>query len=102
MKIRTGFAMGTVAAGAAAALLLTGAASARTAPPAHPAVRIAQAHPAARCVTFDVDGQGAIGQWDEPVTFCGQGLPSGMWTCPASSAALGPGTRLSCWADPKP
>jgi hypothetical protein len=34
----------------------------------------------ATCITLDVHGQPSNGMpWDEPVTFCGQGMPAGSW-----------------------
>lgn len=52
--------------------------------------------PAGGCVTFDVTGRPAVGMpWDEPVTFCGRGLPSGMWQCIAKTPQIGPGTKLA-------
>ncbi len=82
------------AAGTAAAVMAPSASAAR--PPVRPAVR---------CVTFDVTGPPPNGRpghpWDEPVGFCGRGLPSGMWMCPAKTPVLGPGTRLTgCSEEP--
>lgn len=80
-----------IVAAAAAAVFVTsgcGAAQASARPvPVDP--------PAQRCVTFVVAGQAGL-SWDEPVTFCGRGLQSGSWQCPAKTPALGPGTRLAC------
>ncbi len=54
------------------------------------------------CVTFDVSGRpaGPGMPFDEPLTFCGTGLPAGMWLCPSKTPALGPGTRLQCSREP--
>lgn len=83
-----------VSSGSAAALA---ACSASTATASTTAATTRPPRPAVRCVTFDITGRPAVGMpWDEPVTFCGRGIQPGAWTCPATTSAVGPGTREQC------
>jgi hypothetical protein len=49
------------------------------------------------CITFIMSGRTATGhEYDEPVTFCGKGIPVGSWTCVLPSQGFTPGVKVSC------